>query len=168
MKKDWENFKESVGNLWVSNMLYMNKAMKKIVSNQTIESCDNKFNTILDNIIKKTRRIKESVIYDEDEIDESSINFERIFKFVDDCTGYEISCNEIRIETVMLSSNQYVTFANMLQKMLKNKYRDKDFVVYICLNDDYIEVRFHAYRENEGFWLNENLNMYNTPILYVR
>lgn len=146
----------------------MNKMMKKIVSNQTIESCDNKFNAILDNILKKTRRIQESVIYDEDEIDESTINFERVFKFVGDWTGYEISCNEIRIENIMLSPNQYVTFANMLQKMLKNKYKDKDFVVYICLNDDYIEIRFHIYRENEGFWLNENLNMYNSPILYVR
>ena len=146
----------------------MNNEMKKIVSNQTIENCDNKFGTILDNIIKKTRRIKESVIYDEDEIDESTIDFERVFNFVGDWTGYEISCNEIRIETVMLSSNQYVTFANMLQKMLKNKYKDKDFIVYIYLNDDYIEVRFHVYREKEGFWLNENLNMYNNPILYVR
>lgn len=149
-------------------MLYMNRAMKKIISNQTVESCENKFNTILDNILKKTRRIQESIIYDEDEIDESTVNFERIFKFVGDLTGYEISCNEIRIENIMLSSNQYVIFANMLQKMLKNKYEDKDFVVYICLNDDYIEVRFHTYRENEGFWLNENLDMYNTPVLYVR
>ncbi|WP_281518730.1 hypothetical protein [Thomasclavelia cocleata] len=148
-------------------MLYMNKAMEEIVSTQIIESYNNEINSILDKIVQKTRRIQDSVIFDEDEIDESTIDFERIFKFVDDWTGYEISCNEIRIEKSILSSNQYVTFANMLHEMLKNKYIDKKFVVYICLNDNYIEVRFHTYRENEGFWLNENLNIYRNPILYV-
>lgn len=146
----------------------MNEAMKKIISNPTIENCDNNTNMILEDILKKTRKIKESIIYDEEKIDESAIDFKRVFKFVDDWTGYEISCNEIRIEKVMLSTNQYVTFANTLGEMLKNKYKERDFVVYICLNDDYIEIRFHVYRENEGLWLNGNLNMYNNPILYVQ
>jgi hypothetical protein len=144
----------------------MNKAMEKIISTQITESYDNQFNSILDKIVEATKRIKNAVIYDKDETEESTIDFARIFKFVDDWTGYEISCNEIIIEKNIASFN-YGTFANMLHKKLKNKYTDKDFVVYICLKDNYIEIRFHTYRKNEGLWLNKNLNMYSYPILYV-
>ncbi len=39
-------------------------------------------------------------------------------------------------------------------------------MVYISVYDDEIELRFHTYRKNESLWLDENLDKYDTPILY--
>lgn len=149
-------------------MLHMNEEMKKIVSSQFIDnSAAVNQHTLINSIVGKTRAIQCCVIYDEENIEESKIDFKRIFKFVNNWTGYEISCNEIRIEKKDLPSNQYVAFANMFAESLKKNYTSNNFVVYMIVDDDYIELRFHIYREDEGLWLNSNLNVYNCPILYV-
>lgn len=54
-----------------------------------------------------------------------------------------------------------------LYDVLAGKYREKKFVVYISVCDESIEVRFHTYREEDGLWLDENLNKYSEPILYI-
>ena len=48
---------------------------------------------------------------------------------------------------------------------MKNKYPDRKFVIYLSVNGDDPEIRFHTYRTEDGFWLQEDLNVYITPIL---
>lgn len=111
--------------------------------------------------------MKDCVIYDEDGINEDDINLDRIMKFVFDLTGYEIGCNEFRVEKNDIKDNQYQKIAINLLEMLETKYKNRKFAVYVCVNDDYIEIRFHTYRQEDGLWLDKNLNEYNVPVLYV-
>lgn len=83
-------------------MLNMNKVMTKIISAWITQTYDDRINGMVNEIVQKTRKIQDAVIYNEDETDELTIDFEKIFKFADDWTGYEIGCNEIRMEKSVL------------------------------------------------------------------
>ena len=146
-------------------MLKVNRAMKQLISSQTFANNSREYNNIVDRVIYNTKAIKESIVYDTEGIDESLVDFKRIFKHVDDWTGYEIMCNEILLQSSDLPAFQYTAFCKKLHDSLQSKFVGKRFVIYLCVKKDFIELRFHTYRENEGLWLNENLNEYNDPIL---
>lgn len=144
----------------------MNDMMKEILQ------CDDKkegylqIEDILEEIVAKTKVIRDCIIYDKDEtLVEEKINFSRILQFVGDWTGYEVSCNEFRFERESIHSSQFLTLASKLEYLLSQKYKGKKIVVYISLYEDEIELRFHTYRTTERMWLDEDLNKYDTPIL---
>ena len=146
-------------------MLKVNRAMEQLISSQTFANNHCEYNSIIDRITHNTKTIKESIVYDTEGIDESLVDFKRIFKYVDDWTGYEIMCNEILVHSSELPVSQYIVFAKKLQDSLQSKFAGKRFVIYLCVKKDFIELRFHTYRKNEGLWLNDNLNEYDNPIL---
>ena len=82
-------------------------------------------------------------------------------------TGYEVDSNEIIIDKEDIDESCHMALADVLIDELQRKYSGKKFVVYILDMDEYIAVRFHTYREDEGLWLDEDLNKYDEPILYV-
>lgn len=149
-------------------MVYMNEAMKEIVGTQIPEIHNAAFTEVLEDILTKTKRIQNAVIYDNEGIEESRIDFQRVLQFAGDWTGYESSCNEIRLERSAVSSDQYAAFAEMLQERLREKYPARNFVTYIILNDSFMDVRFHTDRENEAPWLDVDLDAYTNPILCAR
>ncbi len=149
-------------------MIIMNKKMKKQNNDIIDEKNSDDLNKIITHIVKNTKLIKEAVIFDEDGINESDVDFDEIFSIVNDWTGYEIGCNEIRIENRKFESHQYSTFARILHESLKEKYPDKHFLVYLMLDNDYVEIRFHILRNNEEIWISNDLNTYDTPILCVK
>lgn len=149
-------------------MIKMNEMMKKILKGDVEQECCSKMDdTILNEIVNKTKIIKECIIYDKDgTLEEEKINFNRILQFFGDWTGYEASCNELRFERQKILPSQFLVLANDLSHMLSQKCNGKKIVVYISLYDDEIEVRFHIYRKEEQLWLDEDLNKYDLPILY--
>lgn len=147
-------------------MLEMNDLMKAVLS-ADIDKSENfrQVDAVLREIESKTKLIKDCIIYDKSgDLDEEKINFSKIMQFVGDLTGYEVSCNELRFDKAYISPGQFELLADRLNEMLSEKFNRKT-VIYISLPEDKIELRFHTYRENEGLWLNENLNSYDVPIL---
>ncbi len=148
-------------------MLKFNKAMEQIISSQIFENDSRKYNIIIDRIINNTKPIKEAIVYDTEGIDESLVDFKKIFEYVNDWTDYEIMCNEILIPFSDLPVSQYTIFAKQLKEALQFKFDGKRFVIYLFIKNEFIELRFHIYREDEGLWLDENLNVYDSPVLLV-
>lgn len=146
-------------------MVTMNDEMKKIISVENNQEADEKILYLLQDIVSKTKIIKDCVIYDEEGIKESDVDFESVLKVVGDLTGYEVGCNEFWFEKGKIAANQYLSVAEECNRMLKRKYKNRNFVVYICESDRCIEIRFHTDRAEESSWLVEDLNLYNNPIL---
>ena len=147
-------------------MIKMNDMMNAMLEDdKRAESCL-KLDAILGEIVSKTKKIKDCIIYDKDgTLEEEKINFNRIIQFVGDWTGYEVSCNELRFERKSIPQSQFLVLASSLSDMLSQKFNGKKIVVYISLCDNEIELRFHTYRKDEGLWLDEDLNKYDMPIL---
>lgn len=148
-------------------MLNINDKMKKIISDGSNLNLEKKYLAFLDEIVSKTKRIGDCIIYDDEGISESDIDWERVLKFVGDFTGYEVACNEFRLEKSECDITQCQKLAHDMHSMLQNKYKEKQFVVYVYINDGNIDVRFHTYRITEGFWVKEDLNGYDNPILWI-
>ncbi len=146
------------------SILTINDKMKKKISNNVPQSLDNKTKAFLHKIVNNTKILKDCVIYDEYGI-EDMIDWNSILEIVGDATGYEIGCNEFRLEKDEVGAGQYQMLAYELHAILKDKYPDRKFVIYLSVNGGYPEIRFHTYRTGDGFWLEEDLNVYITPIL---
>lgn len=146
-------------------MINMNEMMKMILEDKERENSCLEVDAIVDEIVNKTKIIKECIIYDkEGTLDEEKINFKRIKKMVGDCVSYEVSCNEFRFNRDIVSTEQYLMLAEKLNYMLTQKYTKK-MVIYIILHEDEMELRFHTYRKDEKLWLDKDLNKYDAPIL---
>ena len=46
------------------------------------------------------------------------------------------------------------------------KYEKRQFGIILSIIDNEVDLRFHIYREDEGLWLDKDLNKYDNPILY--
>ena len=148
-------------------MVKMNDMMNAILKDEKGEESTLQLDSILIEIVSKTKKIKDCIVYDKDgTLEEEKINFDRILQFVGDWTGYEVSCNELRFERNSISQSQFEVLASRLGDMLSQKFNGKEIVVYILLCDNEIELRFHTYREDEVLWLDKDLNKYDMPILY--
>lgn len=148
-------------------MVKMNDIMNAILKDEKGIESSLQLDSILTEIVGKTKNIKDCIIYDKDgSLEEEKINIDKILQFVGDWTGYEVSCNELRFERNSISQGQFGVLASRLSDMLSQKFNGKEIVVYILLCDNEIELRFHTYRKCEGLWLDTDLNKYDIPILY--
>lgn len=150
----------------MNDMVYMNEMMELILKGEENQECDSQIDEIIYEIIDKSKIIRNCIIYDKDgTLKEDNINLSKIIYFFGDWTGYEVSCNELIFERQKILPNYFLSLANKLSYLLSQKYVGKKIVIYISLSDDEIELRFHTYREDEGLWLDEDLNKYDKPIL---
>ncbi|MGN0294648.1 MAG: hypothetical protein ACI4D3_11670 [Lachnospiraceae bacterium] len=148
-------------------MIKMNGKMKQLFETQKSNQISSEIDLIVERIVEKTRLIKDCIIFDEDEsLDEKQIDFHVIMKFVNDWTGYEVSCNELKFSLSEIPVNQFLDFIEKMNFSLSQKYKKRKFVIILCVCDGEIDLRFHTYRKNEGLWLDEDLDSYLNPILY--
>lgn len=150
-------------------MLKMNNAMKNKMSLSLKSANNNADMEILANeIVIKTKEVKDCVIYDSDDsIKERAIDFERVIKFSGDFTGYEVGCNEINFSSDEYEINEMLRFIESLKEALELKYCKKQFCVILSMDEFHFNVRFHTYRENEGMWLDSDLEGYGEAIAYI-
>ena len=76
-------------------------------------------------IISKTKIIKDCVIYDDEGINESDINWNVVSKYVRDLTEYEVACNEFRLRKDEFKNNQYQNLAYKMHSMIIILISDK-------------------------------------------
>ena len=144
----------------------MNDMMNSLLKDEKRAESSFQLDIILTEIVSKTKKIKDCIIYDKaGTLEEEKINFNKIIQFVGDWTGYEVSCNELRFGRESIPQSQFEVLASRLSDILSHKFNQKKIVVYISLCDNEIELRFHTYREDEGLWLDRDLNKYDMPIL---
>ena len=140
---------------WMMNQILLKEGEKKGLQAEMISK----------QVIKKTRLIRNCVIFDENgTLNEERMNFDRILKIVG--AGYEVSSNELRFSKGEIPRNQILYFVDCLNLELSRKYRERKFGIIISVYDESIDLRFHTYREEEGLWLDNNLDKYDVPILY--
>ena len=140
---------------WMMNQILLKEGEKKGLQAEMISK----------QVIKKTRLIRNCVIFDKNgTLNEERMNFDRILKIVG--AGYEVSSNELRFSEGEIPRNQILYFVDCLNLELSRKYGERKFGIIISLYDGSIDLRFHTYREEEGLWLDNNLDKYDVPILY--
>ncbi|WP_460263628.1 hypothetical protein [Clostridium sporogenes] len=158
-------------------MIRTNKLMERLLEN-LIERDKNLIKVKVGNIstilFPNLIKVHDCIIVDiEKEVTEEDINFKEIISMYGDRTGYEASCNEIRI-------NDYVDFYDdynilSLSKViiqawkykLKTEYPGYKFLIILAYREGYATLRFHIFREDEGTWLLNDLNVYKEEAILV-
>jgi hypothetical protein len=108
------------------------------------------------------------------EINVQNVDFKRILSMFKDRTGYEASCNEVRIndyidyydESAVLQLAEIV--ANTWRYKLKIEYPQNRFCIIISFNGSYVTMRFHIIRENESTWLKYDLDEYRDEAIMIQ
>ena len=146
-------------------MIYMNEEMRAVLSQDSREDTEPRIDAAINSIVSGIKIIHECVVYDKDEeIQEQQIDFDKIIALTGDWTGYEIGINEIIID---LPLRCCPVFGDRFYDVLTEKFRGRKFVIYIYAYEEMMVLRFHTYREEDGLWLDEDLNKYSEPILCI-
>jgi hypothetical protein len=157
-------------------MKYMNESMKQIYKSiftkVNIKDIDtsNIENIITPNIVD----INGCYILDlENELDSRSINWNRLMKIHGNKTGYEASCNELRINDYLDDNKTQddiliygLRILHDWKDKLKRDYVNQKFVLILSFDKTYVTLRFHKKREGEN-WLNSDLGKYQESILIM-
>ena len=143
-------------------MINMNELMKeKLIKQDRLV----KYTNLPKRIVAKTKLIKDCIIYDNEGIlKESDVDYNVVIKRYGDKTGFEVACNDISIDKNKLDVSQMIAFLSELNRELVKTYNRK-MVLYIQDKEDYYQLRFHTFWDDESIWLVEDLNVYDIPIM---
>lgn len=103
------------------------------------------------------------------------IDISKIKQVYGDITGYEFSCNEIRInDYIDYREDQSICilrFALQLQKSwalkIKSEYPEYNFSFILSYDNEYVTLRFHKIRIEEEHYLSLDLNSYTDEAILV-
>lgn len=159
-------------------MIRANKNMIDLLEKEKIKkeelikiNADNLYKIMLPNF----KEVHDCIIIDNNsEIKLENVNFKRILSMFRDRTGYEASCNEIRINDYIDYSDEIAVL--QLSKIimdtwkykLKTKYPQYKFCIIISFSNGYVTMRFHVVRENESSWLKADLDEYKDEAIMVQ
>lgn len=129
----------------------------------TTSVCDEIFSPI----VECTHPVGKTIIYDEDEITEFDVNWNRVFERRINYTGYEFTCNEFIVPFENVQNIPMDFLAIEFLKRLKKKFIDMVFVVYFFVHDGNLEFRFHVFREEDGFWIS-NFDSFKCPLVCIK
>lgn len=121
------------------------------------------------------KEVHDCIIIDmNNEIKVENLNFKRILSMFRDRTGYEASCNEIRV-------NDYIDYSDEIAVLqlaeiimdtwkykLKTEYPQYRFCIILSFTEGYVTMRFHVIRENEISWLKADLDEYKDEAIMVQ
>lgn len=156
----------------------MNKNMKSLLEKVKIEKeglikiNPGKLSTIM---LPRFKEVYDCIIIDmNNEIKEENINFKRILSMFGDRTGYEVSCNEIRINDYIDYSDEFavIQLAEIIMDTwkykLKSEFPKYRFCIILSFSEGYATLRCHAVRENEGSWLKGDIDEYKDSAIIVQ
>lgn len=119
--------------------------------------------------------VHDSVIIDiNKEIDPEKVNFEKVLLMFQDRTGYEASCNEIRINDYVDCPDEIailktaIIIMNVWKNRLLLEYSKYKFCLILSFSDGYATLRFHVLRKNEHPWLKKDIEEYIDTALLVQ
>ncbi|WP_121643444.1 hypothetical protein [Bacillus vallismortis] len=108
--------------------------------------------------------------------DNPTINWNSILKMYRDKTGYEASCNELRINDYLdqrdLSDEEVLLYSLHVihgwEHHLNEKFPEHKFVVILSIDEGFATLRFYKYREEESSWLKANIEEYGNEAILVK
>lgn len=119
--------------------------------------------------------VHDCVIIDIDnEIKIEKINFDRILSMFQDRTGYEASCNEMRLNDYIDLPNETAALktAEIIMQVWENKllleYPQCSFCMILSIHEGYATLRFHQIRDNEQPWLDDDLESYKDEAIMTK
>lgn len=156
-------------------MIKINNKMREYIleaNNFSEEDINNKVKQFSDQIFSTIKAIDETVVIIDlqNEMEQEGLNHGGILELYGDYTGYEASCNDVRV-------NDYIDIDDVapfpfvlrlfesLENLLKQRYPQFQFVLIASIEEKYITIRFHVLREEEGGWLSEDIDGYEEAIL---
>ncbi|CAM2897755.1 hypothetical protein HAHI6034_01790 [Hathewaya histolytica] len=126
-------------------------------------------------MIPNFKEVHDCIIIDmNNEINVENVNFKRILSMFRDRTGYEASCNEIRINDYIDYSDEIgiLQLAEIIvdtwKYKLKIEYPQYKFCIILSFREGYVTMRFHVIRENENSWLKADLDEYKNEAIMVK
>lgn len=121
------------------------------------------------------KEVHDCIIIDmNNEIKVENVNFKRILSMFRDRTGYEASCNEIRINDYIDYSEEVAVLQlaeiimDTWKYKLKTEYPQYGFCIILSFSEGYVTMRFHVIRENESSWLKADLDEYKDEAIMVQ
>lgn len=87
---------------------------------------------------------------------------------IKDKTGFEASCNEVHLDSILEGNFDYSILLKMAFLLIETwsfRLRDNGYIgkycfIISCSNNDLV-LRFHKVRNNEDRWLSDNIEDYN-------
>lgn len=159
-------------------MIKMNKNMRSLLERVKIEKEEFiKINPVRLSTIMYPgfKKVYDCIIIDMDnEISEENINFKRILSMFGDRTGYEASCNEIRVNDYIDYCTEFAVIQlteiimDTWKYKLKSEFPKYKFCIMFSLSEGYATLRFHVIRENEGSWLKNDIEEYEDSAILVQ
>ncbi|MBY8911647.1 hypothetical protein KY305_02585 [Bacillus sp. YC2] len=159
-------------------MEYMNDKMKKIkdtVINDLSYAKKTELSSLEKVISPNIVKIDDCFILDlENELSNTqSINWDRILKMYGDKTGYEASCNELRVNDCLdnenLSEDEVLIYAFHVmdgwEHQLNESFPEHKFILILTVDEGYATLRFYKFREEESSWLNEDIEKNGEAVL---
>ncbi|CAH8767604.1 hypothetical protein [Paenibacillus dendritiformis] len=112
----------------------------------------------------------------EGELNAENINWDMVMKFHKDKTGYEASCNELRvndyIKDIDMTKNNILICAFQIMEgwedQLRKCFPGHKFLIVLSCDDQYATLRFYKERPEEKSWLSYNLDEYKDQGIMVK
>ena len=158
--------------------MQVNKKMESLLKDAKVYKSNDKIN-VFDLLLIMNPKIKNIngclIVDNEDEISSNIINFQRIINAFGDRTGYEASCNEFRVNDILLGDDNDLNNILILSENIINNwcfkfkvnYPDKKFCIILSVDENNVTIRFHQIWEDESLWIKENIETYSQPIGYT-
>ncbi len=143
--------------------------LKYIISTNNYDEV--RINQKVDEFSEKVFSFECVVIVDfNNEMKQGGLNHDWILSQYGDYSGYEASCNEMRVsDYIDINNIQPAPFIlrliGNLKSILKRKYPQFNFILIGIIKSNEIEIRFHSLRHNEKGWLSENIDEYKESIV---
>ena len=159
-------------------LIRANKKMRDLLEESKIKK-EEVIKISIDNLSKimspNFKEVHNCIINDiNNEINVENVNFKRILSMFGDRTGYEASCNEVRINDYIDYSDEaaVLQLAEIIMDTwkykLKAEYPQYRFCIILSFSEGYVTMRFHVIRENESSWLNADLDEYKDEAIMVQ
>jgi len=155
-----------------------NKKMKTMLENLASGISEKLVNLTVLNLQKimspQFTQVYDSIIVSRDKIEISEEQYSRVIKMHGDKTGYEASNNDTRVNDFFetdLPGSEALSIALMIVDVWGGKLKclepESDFCFIIDCDENYVTLRFHKLRSNEGMWLLDDIEGYDGAIGYI-
>ena len=156
-----------------------NKKFKGILDNINDKvTAENLINLEMKNLEKlfnpNFKKIYDCIFFENQKINLSIDEFNKLLKIHDDKTGFEASYNEVRINDYIeneISVNESLLIVLLLIDIwglkLKSLNPKSKFCFIVSCEPPYTTLRFHKVRSDEILWISEDLEKFDQPIGYT-
>lgn len=105
-------------------------------------------------------------------LEDNALDYEWIKSTYKDFTGYEASCNRMRLSDYIcideiLILPFVINLLERLERVLRECYPQFKFTITVQFWERDAEIRFNVTRENESGWLLDDLDQYNEDAILV-